>query len=45
MEKFVKIRIDEETKEKFFKKCDKESINPSKLIRNYILKWIEESEN
>lgn len=45
MDKYIKIRVDEETKNKFYNKCDSEAINPSKLIRKLINDWLEEHQD
>ena len=40
----VQARIDEELKERFFAACDKRLVTPSRLIRDWIEKFVEETE-
>jgi len=35
-DKFIQFKIDGETKEKFLKYCEENSINASELLRKYI---------
>ena len=38
------LRIDPETKKRFLEVCDERAVTPSKLIRQWIDKYIEEAE-